>query len=207
MHREVNHYLNSLKGTVGLVKLPLVSSHYAFLPLSSYFVAALISVYFCFLFLLFVLLFVLIFLTVAEAQPTALQGMKSLNETVGDKDLGSSHAVSNYLWSLKEKHEPCDPGGASLLCNLSWSIWMIYLRHWGRRRCDPFLIAYPTWVPTSFWGFSWVKETLRSPGLTKYMSSPETFIMLSYLIVTFPPSVHQNRKVSAFAWCALGIAI
>lgn len=80
-----------------LVKLPLVSSHYAFLPLSSYFVAALISAFFCFLFLLFVLLFVLIFLTVAEAQPTPLQGMKSLNETVGDKDLGSLPAVSNCL--------------------------------------------------------------------------------------------------------------
>lgn len=59
--------------------------------------AALISVYFCFLFLLFVLLFVLIFLTVAETHPTAPPGMKSLNETVGDKDLGSSHAVNNYL--------------------------------------------------------------------------------------------------------------
>ena len=158
MQHEVNPYLNYLKGTVGLVKLPLVSSHYTFLPLSSYFMAALISVYFCFLFLLFVLLFVLIFLTVAETHPTAPPGMKSLNETVGDKDLGSSHAVNNYLWSLKEKHEPCDPVGANSLCNLSWSVWMIYLRHWGRRRRDLFRIAYPTWVPTNFWGFSWVRK-------------------------------------------------
>ena len=109
---------------------------------------------FYFLFLLFVPLSVLIFLTAAETQPTPLWGMESLNETIGDKELGSSHTVNNYLWSLKEKHEPCQLGGANSLCNLSGAVRPIYWRQWERGRLDPLHIIYPAWVPTDFSGFS-----------------------------------------------------
>lgn len=110
--------------------------------------------YFYLLFLLFVLLSVLIFLVAAEAQPTPLWGTESLNETVGDKEPGSSHTVNNYLWNLKEKHEPCELRGANSLCNLRWAVWTMCLRHWARGRLDPFHITYPAWVPTDFSGFS-----------------------------------------------------
>lgn len=42
----------------------------------------------------------------------------------------------------------------------------------------------------------------RAPGLTECACSLRRCIMLSYLIVPFSPSVHQNRKLSAFGWHA-----
>lgn len=121
------------EGTVCLVKWPLESPHYAFSPCPHYFSGVLIRFApFHFLFLLFVPLFVHIFLTAADVQPTPLQGMKFLNETIGDKDPGSSHVVNICLSNLKEKHEPCELGWDKSLCNLSWLVWTMCLRHWRR---------------------------------------------------------------------------
>lgn len=85
------------------------------------------------------------------------------------------------------------------LGNLSWLVWTICLRHWGRRRCDPFHIAYPTWVPTNFWGFNWVRKLKIPDSQNTWVVQKHSSCYLSDSGV--PPSVHQNRKVSAFGWC------
>lgn len=159
----VNHYLNSEKGTLLYPSYSLIRFFSPPLPflcrcIDSFF-------YFYFLFHLFVLLSVLIFLTAVEAQPIPPWETECLNETVGDKEPGSSHTVNNYLWSLKEKHEPCELGGDNSLCNLGWAGWTLYLRCWARGRLDPLHITYPAWVPTDFPGFSEVKELLELQDL------------------------------------------